>query len=206
MSALLWFDWLYVIGTVSFSISGYLIGARKQYDLLGVTILTLLTAIGGGMIRDVLVNRMPLVFGSNQSLYFIFGTLALAWLFKLHHKNSTSLHKLFIVADSVGLVAFSIAGAQVGLDMELNLFGVCFLGFVTAIGGGLVRDMMVNDVPFILHKDFYGTVSILVAALLYVFDLAGMTGPWIIWPLFGFGLFLRLIAHARDLSLPRVEE
>jgi uncharacterized membrane protein YeiH len=206
MSSLFLFDWLYVIGTVSFSISGYLIGARKQYDLLGVMILTLLTAIGGGMIRDVLVDRMPVVFTSNQSLYFIFGTLALAWLFKLHHKNSTSLHKLFIIADSVGLVAFSIAGAQVGIDMHLNLFGVCFLGFVTAIGGGLVRDMMVNDVPFILHKDFYGTVSILVAGLLYTLDLAGYSGPLVSWPLFAFGLFLRLIAHARDLSLPRVEE
>lgn len=206
MSSLFLFDWLYAIGTVSFSISGYLIGAKKQYDLLGVMILTLLTAIGGGMIRDVLVNRMPAVFTSNQSLYLIFGTLALAWLIKLHQQNSNTLHKLFIVADSVGLVAFSIAGAQLGIEMHLNLFGVAFLGFVTAIGGGLVRDMMVNDVPFILHKDFYGTVSILVAGLLYVLALYGYAGPWISWPLFVFGVFLRLIAHARDLSLPRVEE
>ncbi|QLG89821.1 trimeric intracellular cation channel family protein [Chitinibacter bivalviorum] len=199
------FTWLYLIGTASFTISGYLIGAKKHYDVLGVVILALLTAIGGGMIRDVLVNQVPRVFIDNGPFLTIFVTLALAWVIKLHQKNQGMLRKLFIVADSVGLVAFSIAGAQVAMAMDLNLFGVCVLAFVTAVGGGLVRDMMVNDVPFILHEDFYGTVSILVAVLFYFGQEMGLkAAPWV-WLLFLLGLGLRLVAHWRDLSLPKVK-
>ncbi|KAF0814238.1 hypothetical protein IGB42_01137 [Andreprevotia sp. IGB-42] len=205
MHALFQFDWLYLIGTAAFTVSGYLIGARKQFDLLGVIILALLTAIGGGMIRDVLVGRTPRIFLDAEPLYTIFGTLALVWLIKLHQRNKGLLLKLFIVADSIGLVAFSIAGAQVGIDARLNLFGVAFLGFVTAVGGGLVRDMMVNDVPFILHEDFYGTVAILVAIILFLLYGWGYAGPLVDWPLFAFGLALRLIAHWREIRLPRVE-
>jgi uncharacterized membrane protein YeiH len=199
------FTWLYLIGTASFTISGYLIGAEKRFDVLGVVILALLTAIGGGMIRDVLVNQVPRVFIDNGPFLTIFSTLAVAWLIKLHTKNRGMLRKLFIVADSIGLVAFSIAGAQVGMAMELNLFGVCVLAFVTAVGGGLVRDMMVNDVPFILHEDFYGTVAIVVAVLFYFAQQLGFTAALWVWGLFVFGLALRLFAHWRDLSLPKVD-
>ncbi|WP_373975581.1 trimeric intracellular cation channel family protein [Chitinibacter sp. SCUT-21] len=199
------FTWLYLIGTASFTISGYLIGAQKRFDVLGVVILALLTAIGGGMIRDVLVNQVPRVFVDNGPFFTIFSTLALAWLIKLHQKNRGMLRKLFIVADSIGLVAFSIAGAQVAMAMDLNLFGVCVLAFVTAVGGGLVRDMMVNDVPFILHEDFYGTVSIVVAILFYFAQINGMNSAMWVWALFMLGLVLRLVAHWRDLSLPKVD-
>ena len=197
-------DWLYVIGTISFTISGYLIGARKRFDLLGIVILSLLTAIGGGVIRDVLVNRIPLVFFDMSAGYSIFGTLAFAWLIKLNRQNTQFLSRLFIVADSIGLVAFSISGAQLGLGMDINLFGVCALAFVTAIGGGLVRDMLVNEVPFILHKDFYGTIPILIAFVLYALDHYGLSSSVGLWVIFWLGLGLRLLAHKQDLQLPKV--
>ncbi|GAA5786850.1 membrane protein [Chitiniphilus shinanonensis] len=200
------FDWFSHIGTAAFAFSGYLIGARKRFDLLGVLILALLTAIGGGMIRDVLVNRVPRVFLDAAPLYSIFGALFVSWALKLHQRNKGLLYKLFIVADSIGLVAFSIAGAQVGLELQLNLFGVCILAFVTAVGGGLVRDMMVNDVPFILHEDFYGTVAILTAILAYVLARFGLMNPWSLWLLFGGCLAVRLVAHTRDFKLPRFDE
>lgn len=198
------FTWLFLIGTASFTISGYLIGAKKQFDLLGVVILALLTAIGGGMIRDVLVAQLPRVFLDNGPFLTIFLTLGLAWLVRLHRLNVGLLNKIFIVADSIGLVAFSIAGAQVAMSMGVNLFGVCVLAFVTAVGGGLVRDMLVNDVPFILHEDFYGTVSILVALAFYFSQSAGFTAAGWVWLLFAAGLALRLFAHWRELKLPKV--
>lgn len=197
------FDWLYFIGTVSFTITGYLIGAKKRFDLLGVCILALLTAIGGGMIRDVLVNSVPRIFLDSSPLYTIFATLALAWLMKLERMDSRMLQRVFIVADSIGLVAFSIAGAQLGLALGLNAFAVAFLGFVTAVGGGLVRDMLCNDVPFILHEDFYGTVAILVALVLYGLFQVGWAGDGVNWLLFAGGLALRLVAHKSELRLPK---
>ncbi|WP_216821777.1 trimeric intracellular cation channel family protein [Uliginosibacterium sp. TH139] len=206
MDNLISFDWLYLIGTVSFSISGYLIGAHKQFDILGITILALLTAIGGGLLRDALIGRMPLVFINAGPVMACFATLSVAWLIKLHRHSQLFLRRAFIIADSIGLVAFSIAGAQVGIGLELNLFGVAFLGFITAVGGGLVRDMMVNEVPFILHRDFYGTVSILVAVMLYGAAHLGAADRVTHWALFLFGLALRLIAHSRDMSLPRADK
>ncbi|GGP20446.1 trimeric intracellular cation channel family protein [Silvimonas iriomotensis] len=201
----LYFEVINQIGTAAFAVAGYLVGARKRLDLLGVVIVALLTGIGGGIMRDVLVNRTPRVFVDALPLYTIFVTLAASWLIKLHQRHTGMLRKLFIVADSIGLVAFSLAGAHVGMDSGLNLFGVCFLGFVTAVGGGLVRDVMVNDVPFILREDFYGTVAILLSVALYVCHQYGLEGPAAEWLLFGLGLALRLVAHKRDFRLPRVE-
>lgn len=193
-----------VIGTVAFAVSGYLLGVRKHLDLLGVIIVTLLTAIGGGIIRDVLVGRMPMVFLDNSSLVVIALTMVLAWLVRLHKRESEVLTSLFIIADSIGLAAFSLAGAKLGVEFHLNAFGVVVLGFVTAVGGGIVRDMMVNDVPFILHKDFYGTVSILVAGMLFLLSRQGWDHPLLLQLLFVGGVLLRLVGHWGELSLPKL--
>lgn len=196
---------LSAIGTVAFAFSGYLIGVRKRLDLLGIVIVSLLTAIGGGMIRDVLISRIPAVFFDYTNLGIIAATLFVSWLAGLHRRESSTVTRLFILADSLGLVAFSLTGAEAGLTLGLNAFGVVLLGFVTAVGGGVVRDMMVNDIPFILHQDFYGTVSILVASGLFLMDWAGGVSPLSLQLLLLAGLALRLLAHWRELSLPKIE-
>ncbi len=197
-------NWFSLIGTISFALSGYLIGVKKSFDLLGIIILAILTAIGGGILRDVLVNRVPLAFTDSSAIGIIFLSLLVAWLLKLHRKNDLARNQLFIVSDSIGLAAFSIAGAQVGLQAELNLFGVLFLGFLTAVGGGIVRDMMVNDIPFILHEDFYGTVAIFIAGSLFLLKYLGATHPIWQYVLFSIGLGLRLLAHQKAFRLPKV--
>lgn len=199
-------DWLAIVGTVVFTFSGYLIGVRKRLDVLGVVIVSLLTAIGGGMICDVLAGHVPHVFYDSEPLLVISLTLLLAWTLRLQSRKSELLQRLFILADSIGLVAFSLTGATVGLDLQLNAFGVIMLGFVTAVGGGMVRDMMVNEIPFILHKDFYGTVAILMAGGLYLLRHWGMTGNLPLQLLFWPGLLLRLIAHWRELALPKIHK
>jgi uncharacterized membrane protein YeiH len=201
---LLDFDGYSVIGTVAFAVSGYLLGVRKHLDLLGIIIVTLLTAIGGGVIRDVLVGRMPQVFLDNTNLIIIAITLLVAMASRLHKREHELLATLFIVADSIGLVAFSLAGAKLGVEYHINAFGVILLGFVTAVGGGIVRDMMVNDVPFILHKDFYGTVSIVVAVALYVLATLGWDHILAVQLVFVSGVALRLVAHWGELSLPKI--
>ena len=197
-------EWFAVIGTIAFTLSGYLLGVRKHLDLLGITIVALLTAIGGGVIRDVLVSRVPVVFYEYNALAVIAGTLFCAWALRLHSRENTTFGRLFIVADSIGLVAFSMTGAQVGLMFDLNAFGVVLLGFVTAVGGGVVRDMMVNDIPFILHEDFYGTVSILVAAGLFILDQGAWVNVVSLHLLFAGGLAIRLLAHWQELALPKL--
>jgi len=197
-------DWISGIGTVAFAFSGYLVGVKKRLDLLGIVIVALLVAIGGGMIRDVLVHRVPVVFYDYTNLIIIAVTLFLSWVAGLHKLESRVFYRLFVIADSLGLVAFSITGAQVGLMYNLNAFGVVLLGFITAVGGGVVRDMMVNDIPFILHKDFYGTVAILVAGGLYVLDRFLWVNVLSLQILFVTGLAIRLLAHWRVLTLPKI--
>lgn len=197
-------DWISAIGTVAFAFSGYLVGVKKRLDLLGILIVALLTGIGGGILRDVLVHRVPLVFYDYTNVAIIAATLLLSWLARLHRRESQTFNGLFIVADSLGLVAFSITGAQVGLMYDLNAFGVVLLGFITAVGGGVVRDMMVNDIPFILHQDFYGTVSILVAGGLYLLDQFGYVNYLSLQGLFAAGMVVRLWGHWHDMTLPKI--
>lgn len=194
---------LSIVGTAAFTVSGYLIGVRKRFDLLGIIILALLTAIGGGIVRDVTLNHLPRIFLDSRPLWAIFGTLGVAWAVQLHRRSHVWLSRLFIVADSAGLVAFSLTGAQLALDSGLGLFGVVFIGFMTAVGGGLIRDMLVNDVPFILHKDFYGSVAILVAAGLFMLSRLDAVNSVSIYTLAALGLALRLLAHVRDFQLPK---
>lgn len=191
-----------IIGTVAFTISGYLVGFHKRLDALGVIIVALLTAIGGGMMRDVLIGHIPQVFTQNTALIVIFITLILSWLLSLQHQRQPVLSTWFIVADALGLAAFSITGAQAGLHLHLNLFGVITLGFVTAVGGGIARDILVNDVPIILRKDFYGSIAILMSAVLYLLDHWHAINALSLNILFVGGLACRLLVYHWDLGLP----
>ena len=195
-------EFIGLMGTAAFTISGYLVGYRKGLDLLGVIIVSLLTAIGGGIIRDMLIGRLPAVFTSNNSLIMIAITLILAMVFQLAKREQRILLWSFYLADAVGLVAFSITGAQIALLYELNLFGVVSLAFVTAVGGGMVRDTLVNEVPEILTEGIYGTVAVLIGLSMSLIDMHGYLNAWSLYAIAGMGLALRLWAIVAKMNLP----
>lgn len=194
------------MGTAAFTISGYLVGYRKGLDLLGVIIVSLLTAIGGGIIRDMLIGRLPAVFTSNTSLIMIAITLCLAMVFQLAKREQRILSWSFYIADSIGLVAFSITGAQIGLLYELNLFGVVSLAFVTAVGGGMVRDTLVNEVPEILTEGIYGTVAVLIGLSMFMLDTVAYLNVWTLYFIASLGLILRLWAIVAKMNLPTLQK
>ncbi|MCS4534596.1 trimeric intracellular cation channel family protein [Neisseria montereyensis] len=194
---------IHMIGTAAFAMSGYLVGVRKRLDLLGVLITSILTAVGGGIIRDAIIGRIPLAFTHNTAWWVIGVTLLLSWLFKLQQSKKRELAAVFLLADSLGLVAFTITGAQAGLMMDLNIFGVVLLGFITAVGGGIVRDTLVNDIPMILRQDFYGTVSIIVGLAIYALDTLSWINPLTLNLLLVGGYLLRLWAYRVSWRLPR---
>lgn len=196
-------DIIAIIGTIAFTLSGYLVGARKRLDMLGVLICALLTAIGGGIMRDMIVGRTPVAFIEHSVFIVIALTLAAAWGFKLQNNQTRVLAEAFVWADSLGLAAFTISGAQVGLHYHLNFFGVIMLGFITAVGGGIVRDVLVNDIPMILRKDFYGTVAVLTALALYLLDALGWVNPLTLNLLLLGGYALRMWAYKTAWALPR---
>ncbi len=192
-----------IIGTAAFAFSGYLVGYRKRLDMLGVIIVALLPAIGGGLVRDVVIGRTPQVFTEYINLIVVAITLLVSWLLHLERRDKKILHNLFIITDSIGLVAFSLTGAQVGLLFDLNLFGVASLAFVTAVGGGIMRDILVNDMPVVLQKDFYGTVAILLAVAVFILGQLDWLNNFTLNILFITGLSSRLLAHYLSINLPK---
>lgn len=193
-----------IIGSLAFALSGLLVGIRKELDVMGMFIVSMLTANGGGAVRDVLVGRTPGVLTDPSAFYLVLAVLITAWVFKLHRYATLERHSLFIISDAIGLVAFSITGALVGIEAGLSIFGVMVLSFLTAAGGGIIRDMMVNDVPAILDSDFYGSIALLMAAALYGMHHYSIASNLHITLLFFFALALRLYAYKKGWQLPRL--
>jgi len=107
-------------------------------------------------------------------------------------------------SDSVGLVSFSISGALIGLDAGLNYFGVVLLALITAVGGGILRDVLLNRVPMILKAEFYGTVAIITGTILFLLDVFSYINIFTLSSIFVFGLTLRLLAYFKDWHLPKI--
>ena len=124
--------------------------------------------------------------------------------FRFHKKQSVENRPWFIVSDSIGLVSFSITGALIALESDLNLTGVLALSFVTAVGGGIVRDIIINEVPFVFKTGFYGTVSLLVGALMYLLEMFGMMTFYPTLVVFVIGVSLRVVAYYKKWSVPLI--
>jgi uncharacterized membrane protein YeiH len=190
------------VGIIAFAMSGFFVGVRNHLDLLGVLIATFLTALGGGIIRDIILNKVPFTFTYNYPAIMVTAVMLLLIIFKFHKRNSLENKMLFIISDSIGLVSFSISGALLALENHFNLAGVIALAFITAVGGGIARDVIINEVPFVLKTGFYGTISIIIAVILYIFFLLHITSFFTISILFGSALTLRLVAYYAKWSIP----
>ena len=192
------------IGIVAFAISGFFVATRNNLDLLGILISTFLTALGGGIIRDITVDRTPYTFTHDLPAFIVLTVLILLILFKVHKRDSIENKPLFILSDSIGLVSFSIAGALIAIEHSFNLTGVLVISFITAVGGGIARDVIINEVPFVFKTGFYGTVALLTASILYFLNIYDLISFFTIVIVFILGVFLRVIAYYKKWSIPLV--
>ena len=192
-----------IIGLIAFALSGVLISLYKQLDIFGVFFIASLTALGGGVIRDVLAGRVPFAFTHYYPILFVVVTVTAALMLKAHIREIDRKF-LFVFFDSIGLCAFSVTGSLVGIEAEFNLFGVIILSIATAVGGGLVRDMLLNEIPFILKKEVYASVALLTAVIAFVLDIFGVLNTFTLLLLFVSMLFLRLAAYRMGYHLPRI--
>jgi uncharacterized membrane protein YeiH len=192
------------IGTIAFAISGFFVGVRVRLDFLGVLISVFLTAFGGGIIRDIIVDRTPYTFTHTMPGVIVISLMVALILFKFHTRESIENKPFFIVSDSIGLVSFSITGALIALEANLNLTGVLILSFITAVGGGITRDIIINEVPFVFKTGFYGTVSLLVGMLMYLLDNFDWVNIYTTTLIFIIGVTIRVVAYYRKWSIPLV--
>lgn len=192
------------IGIIAFATSGFFIAVRNKLDFLGVLISVFLTALGGGILRDIAVDKTPYTFTHNTPAIIITIVMILLILFKFHKKDSIENRPFFIVSDSIGLISFSITGALIAIEQELNLTGVLVLSFVTAVGGGIIRDVIINEIPFVLKTGFYGTIALLIGLSLYVLNALDMIHFYTITIIFILGIVLRIIAYYKKWSIPLI--
>ncbi len=190
------------IGIIAFSMSGFFVATRNSLDLLGVLIATFLTALGGGIMRDITINEIPYTFSHNYPAFIVMNVIIFMIIFKFHKKDSIENKPLFIISDSIGLVSFSISGALIAISHNLNLTGVLALSFITAVGGGIARDIIINEVPFVFKTGFYGTISLLMALALYILNELQIVTTYNIVILFIVGVTLRVIAFYQKWSIP----
>ena len=168
-----WFAVMSMIGTIAFAVSGATTGIRKRLDLFGVNILALATAMGGGVIRDLMIGRIPPAFfkqpvsvlaaliSANGVFLFVFLYSRMRWRFR-RSGYKRRYRALLFWSDTVGLAAFTMNGVMVGMEQEQSgLLLIVFLGAVTGVGGGVLRDILAGDIPAILREKIYACASVL---------------------------------------------
>lgn len=200
------------VGLIAFAISGAVVAAKKDMDLFGINLMALVTATGGGLIRDIIIDRIPPVMFVNPSLTII--TLITAniafvimYLKKPMPKGITPVYdKLLFWLDTLGLAAFTVDGAFAGIysDYSDNLFLVAFLGVITGIGGGLIRDVLADKIPYVLVKHVYAIACIAGAAVTVL--LWKYTANELVSSICGFAtiVLLRFLAMHFEWNLPTV--
>ncbi len=190
------------IGIIAFSLSGFYIAVRNKLDMLGVFIASFLTALGGGIIRDTIVDEPPVSLSTLTPMGIVFFMVIVLYLLKFHKKQHYERKSVFVFTDSIGLVSFSITGSLIALEHSFSLSGVIILSFITAVGGGLLRDILINEVPYILKGGFYGIISIIIGILIYILDyIDHLSFPAMIG-IFIFGITLRWAAFKNNWKLP----
>ena len=164
---------LQMIGTLSFAVSGAMTAMRKGMDLLGVVVLGLITAVGGGILRDVLLGRTPpAIFSDPLTAALAVGVSVLVFIPTVRRLLSRTPRVYEVTmrwADSLGLGIFTVIGAQTacGALNHANWFTIAFLGTITGVGGGVLRDVLAGDLPYIFRKHIYALAS-LAGALVWV--------------------------------------
>jgi len=193
-----------LIGTFAFAISGALVASKKDFDLFGVIIIAFVTAVGGGMLRDVLINAHPINWiGDLNYIWTILVAVIFTFLFK---SKIAPLSKTLFLFDTVGIGVFTVLGLQKGLDFELHPFVALIMGMVSAVFGGVLRDVLTNEVPLIFKKEIYASACLL-GGLTYFISSKFITNASIV---FVIGMLtvisIRLIAVRFHLELPKVKE
>lgn len=170
---------LELIGAAAFAVSGAMAAIEKRADIFGVLFLAVTTALGGGVIRDVLIGRIPPVMFVSYWYLLISVAAALAVFidaylrsekYKLHLDKLDAVNNIF---DAIGLAVFTVSGMNAAMPVSDNIILVLFVGMCTGVGGGMLRDVMTKTMPKVLRKRVYAVASLLGGGLYYAMYALG---------------------------------
>ena len=186
-------------GTFAFAISGIRLASAKQFDWFGAYVVGLATAIGGGTIRDVLLNVTP--FWMLQPSYVIITGVALLFVI-LFGKFVIRLSNTFFIFDTIGLGLFVVVGIEKTLDAGFPFWVVIIMGMITGSAGGVIRDILINEVPLIFRKDIYALACVIGGVVFYLCHMLGLSS--ILTQLISVGsiILTRILAVKYHISVP----
>ena len=196
---------LYVLdlaGTFTFAVSGVLSAIRKEYDLFGFFVIAFLTAVGGGTIRDLVLNRHP-VFWISDSGYLL-TVLAACLITPFLFRKMEKLLGPFLLFDAVGLGVFTLIGIRAALSCGVNPLLSVLMGTVTAVMGGMLRDLFCHVKPVVLRKEIYATACIMGGGLFFLLREIGVSEKINSAIVILLIITIRLVSLRLHLSLPRV--
>lgn len=201
------------VGTVAFASSGAMAAIQKKLDLLGVLVLSVLTAVGGGVTRDIVIGKTPPATFTNPftAITAVITGLVIFIILYISAKSGRkalmpSVYEyIMLIFDTVGLGVFTVMGVKAGIDCGYmnNMFLLVFLGTITGVGGGVIRDVMIKRVPYIFVKHIYAGASVLGAfTFAALFSYAGFTVAAVSG--FSVTVLTRIMASKFKWNLPRV--
>lgn len=204
MQFFLWI--LEIIGTIAFAISGAIVGIKKEMDMLGVVILGLTTAVGGGIIRDLILGQQPpRTFQDPTCALIALGTSLVVFgtfYFGKHFHSQKLPDTLLLIADSVGLGIFTVNGVAAAMRTYEEIALLLFSGVLTGVGGGVLRDMLSGSRPYIFVKHIYACASIL-GAVAYLLLHGRMDETYAVCISISLTVLLRLLSSHFRWNLPR---
>jgi uncharacterized membrane protein YeiH len=189
-----------LLGTAVFAMTGSLVAHKKRLDIFGVIVIALVTAMGGGTLRELILGMTP-VFWVRDSNYVLMVFLGVCLTILLVRFNLMPQRPL-LLADALGLALFTVIGTQAALSANVAWGIAIMLGTMSSVAGGIIRDILSDEIPLILRKEIYATASIL-GATVYIMAINLQISPTIASLIAAFvTLSLRLVAIWREWSLP----
>jgi uncharacterized membrane protein YeiH len=201
-----------LLGIFVFALSGGLVGVRARLDLFGVAVLAWVAGLGGGIIRDVLLGATPPV-GIHDPRYL--GTVLASGVlvFAFHGRYvelRSSRPRLRLdrisasvkVLDALGLSVFAVVGAMKALDLGAPALACVLVGVITAVGGGMLRDVIVGQIPEVLRRELYAVPALIGATVVVVADRADLLNLWVVWAAVLLVFTIRMTAVHFDLNAP----
>lgn len=192
-----------LIGTLVFAISGVLAAAEKKFDIFGAAILGMVTAVGGGTLRDVLIGSTPVGWMKDLNyLMLIIAAIPISYFFR---SRILRLRKTMFLFDTIGIGLFTVLGIQKTLALGLSPIIAIMMGTVSAVFGGVLRDVLSRDVPLIFRKEIYATACLVGGAVFVVLEQVSSFYNLNMIIAMGIIMTIRTISVLRKWSLPTLE-
>ncbi len=193
-----------ILGTFAFAISGALVASDKKFDLFGVIIIAFITSVGGGMLRDVLIDAHPINWiGDLNYLYTIFIAVVFTFLFK---SKIAYLSKTMFLFDTIGISVFTLLGLEKGLSFNLHPIIALIMGMISAVFGGVLRDVLTNKIPLIFEKEIYASACLAGGITYLLLNYFNVPVNLIFIISSSVIVLIRIIAVKFHLQLPKIKD